>query len=131
MLKTAALHPTVSPLSWAWRGDPASLRVCCARFVSCILVGELWGQHARGGMSACVWGEASELLFVCPLPNPDLSSPGAEGDAEKLVLLNDIADVEAFISGAEVAVVGFFQVCWQQLPSARWEPDPALVGEWG
>ncbi|XP_047917161.2 endoplasmic reticulum resident protein 27 [Anser cygnoides] len=37
------------------------------------------------------------------------ASHGAEGDAEKLVLLNDIADVEAFISGAEVAVVGFFQ----------------------
>ncbi|NXJ10133.1 ERP27 protein, partial [Odontophorus gujanensis] len=31
------------------------------------------------------------------------------GGAEKLVLLNDIADVEAFISGAEVVVVGFFQ----------------------
>ncbi|OXB75393.1 UNVERIFIED_CONTAM: hypothetical protein H355_010595, partial [Colinus virginianus] len=36
-------------------------------------------------------------------------SPSTEGGAEKLVLLNDIADVEAFISGAEVAVVGFFQ----------------------
>ncbi|XP_075605964.1 endoplasmic reticulum resident protein 27 [Balearica regulorum gibbericeps] len=29
--------------------------------------------------------------------------------AEKPVLLNDIADAEAFISGAEVAVIGFFQ----------------------
>ncbi|NXK00181.1 ERP27 protein, partial [Corythaixoides concolor] len=31
------------------------------------------------------------------------------GTAEKPVLLNDIADAEAFISGAEVAVIGFFQ----------------------
>ncbi|KAM6093481.1 endoplasmic reticulum resident protein 27 [Chlamydotis macqueenii] len=29
--------------------------------------------------------------------------------AEKMVLLNDIADAEAFISNAEVAVIGFFQ----------------------
>jgi len=62
------------------------------------------------------------LLY--PRSNSDLSSPETEGGAEKLVLLNDIADVEAFISGAEVAVVGFFQVRWQQLPSARWEPYP-------
>eukprot|EP00075_Anas_platyrhynchos_P021872 XP_027311125.1 endoplasmic reticulum resident protein 27 [Anas platyrhynchos] len=39
------------------------------------------------------------------------ASHSAEGDAEKLVSLNDIADVEAFISREEVAVVGFFQVC--------------------
>lgn len=131
VLQTVALHPTVSPLSWAWCGEPTSLRVCYASFVSCILVGEVWGQHMRGGMSACACGGASELLFMHPLPNPDLSSPGAEGDAEKLVSLNDIADVEAFISREEVAVVGFFQVCWQRVPSARWEPDPALVGEQG
>lgn len=62
------------------------------------------------------------LLY--PRSNSDLSSPETEGGAEKLVLLNDIADVEAFISGAEVAVVGFFQVRWQQLSSARWEPYP-------
>ncbi|NXT38738.1 ERP27 protein, partial [Pelecanoides urinatrix] len=31
------------------------------------------------------------------------------GTSDKPVLLNDIADAEAFISGAEVAVVGFFQ----------------------
>lgn len=60
----------------------------------------------------CVcWGTLFELLFLYPLSNPDLSSPGTAGTAEKPVLLNDIADAEAFISGAEVAVVGFFQVC--------------------
>ncbi|XP_072217632.1 endoplasmic reticulum resident protein 27 [Excalfactoria chinensis] len=41
--------------------------------------------------------------------NNSSASHSTEGGAEKLVLLNDIADVEAFISGAEVAVVGFFQ----------------------
>lgn len=67
------------------------------------------------------------LLY--PWSNSNLFSPGTEGGTEKLVLLNDIADVEAFISGAEVAVVGFFQVRWQQLSSdmsdifhLRWEP---------
>ncbi|XP_042672186.1 endoplasmic reticulum resident protein 27 [Centrocercus urophasianus] len=37
------------------------------------------------------------------------TSHSTEGGTEKPVLLNDVADVEAFISGAEVAVVGFFQ----------------------
>ncbi|KAM6092855.1 endoplasmic reticulum resident protein 27 [Theristicus caerulescens] len=37
------------------------------------------------------------------------ASHSTAGTAEKPVLLNDIMDAEAFISGAEVAVIGFFQ----------------------
>ncbi|XP_064308247.1 endoplasmic reticulum resident protein 27 [Phalacrocorax carbo] len=37
------------------------------------------------------------------------ASHSTAGTAEKPVLLNDIADAKAFISSAEVAVVGFFQ----------------------
>lgn len=72
-----------------------------------------------------------ELLFVHPLPNPDLSSPGAAGTAGKPTLLNDIVDAEAFVGGAEVAVIGFFQVCWQNLPSASCGPCPTLTRAWG
>lgn len=72
----------------------------------------------------CSHGYVGSLraALLYPWSNYDLFSPGTEGDADKLVLLNDIADVEAFISGVEVAVVGFFQVRWQQLPSDRWSP---------
>ncbi|NXS67143.1 ERP27 protein, partial [Pandion haliaetus] len=51
--------------------------------------------------------------------------------AEKPILLNNIMDAEAFISGAEVAVVGFFQVCSQNLPSDSCEPYPTLMRAWG
>ncbi|NXK13469.1 ERP27 protein, partial [Herpetotheres cachinnans] len=51
--------------------------------------------------------------------------------AEKPVLLNNIADAEAFISGAEVAVTGFFQVCSQHLPSTSCGPYPTLTRAWG
>ncbi|XP_051481114.1 endoplasmic reticulum resident protein 27 [Apus apus] len=37
------------------------------------------------------------------------ASHGKAGAAEKPILLNSIGDAEAFISGAEVAVIGFFQ----------------------
>ncbi|KAM6320692.1 endoplasmic reticulum resident protein 27 [Aegotheles albertisi] len=39
----------------------------------------------------------------------DSSSASHTGTAEKPILLNNIADAEAFINGAEVAVIGFFQ----------------------
>lgn len=68
------------------------------------------GELVRGGMLARLLGGASELLFVYPLSNPDIS-PGTDGITEKLVLLNNITTAEAFINGAEVAVIGFFQVC--------------------
>ncbi|KAF1398188.1 Endoplasmic reticulum resident protein 27, partial [Spheniscus magellanicus] len=45
--------------------------------------------------------------------------------AEKPILLNNITDAEAFISGAEVVVVGFFQVCVALAPppgGRRWLP---------
>lgn len=63
-----------------------------------------------GCLRACL-GSPFELLFVYPLPDPDISSPGSAGTAEKPVLLSSTADAEAFIGGAEVAVIGFFQVC--------------------
>lgn len=79
-----------------------------------------------GCLRAC-WGE----LFVYPLSNPDLSFPGTASTAEKPVLLDNVADAEAFISGAEVAVIGFFQVCSQHLPSTSYEPSPTLMRAWG
>ncbi|KFR15128.1 Endoplasmic reticulum resident protein 27, partial [Opisthocomus hoazin] len=51
--------------------------------------------------------------------------------AEKPILLNNITDAEAFISGVEVAVIGFFQVCSLHLPCASCEPCPTLMGAWG
>ena len=71
-----------------------------------------------------VEGSLFELLFVYPLSNPDLSSPGTAGTVEKPILLNNITDAEAFIGGAEVVVVGFFQVCSQHLHSASVSPIP-------
>ncbi|NXI23798.1 ERP27 protein, partial [Sterrhoptilus dennistouni] len=38
----------------------------------------------------------------------------------KPILLNNIADAEAFTSGAEVAVIGFFQVCSQH-SAVNWQ----------
>ncbi|XP_030301973.1 endoplasmic reticulum resident protein 27 [Calypte anna] len=37
------------------------------------------------------------------------SSPGTASTVEKPILLNNVGDAEAFINGAEVAVIGFFQ----------------------
>jgi len=71
------------------------------------------------------------LFSVYPLSNPDLSSPGTASTAEKPILLNNITDAEAFISGVEVAVIGFFQVCSLHLPCASCEPCPTLMGAWG
>lgn len=70
-------------------------------------------------MLVCVLGGILfELLFVYTLPNPDLCSAGMASSTEKPALLNGVADAEAFVSGAEVAVIGFFQVCSQHLLSA-------------
>nr|XP_009675898.1 PREDICTED: endoplasmic reticulum resident protein 27 [Struthio camelus australis] len=41
--------------------------------------------------------------------NRGSASHGTAGSTKTLVLLNNTADVEAFIRGAEVAVIGFFQ----------------------
>ncbi|XP_017593240.1 PREDICTED: endoplasmic reticulum resident protein 27, partial [Corvus brachyrhynchos] len=79
------------------------------------------------GWDACVGGILFELLCVYTLPNPDLCSAGTASTTEKPVLLNNIEDAEAFVSGAEVAVIGFFQVCSQHLPSASREPYPTLM----
>ncbi|XP_072779394.1 endoplasmic reticulum resident protein 27 isoform X3 [Taeniopygia guttata] len=57
----------------------------------------------------CVGGILFELLLVYTLPNPDLCSAGTASTTGKPILLNNIPDAEAFISGAEVAVIGFFQ----------------------
>ncbi|KAM6292575.1 endoplasmic reticulum resident protein 27 [Porphyrio hochstetteri] len=51
---------------------------------------------ARGSPAGCAGDNGS-------------ASHSTASTAEKPVLLNDIADAEAFISGAEVAVIGFFQ----------------------
>lgn len=69
-----------------------------------------------------VVGSIFGLGFVYPLSNPDLSSSGTASTTKKPVLLNNTADAEAFINGAEVVVVGFFQVCSQHLCSASCEP---------
>lgn len=66
-----------------------------------------------------------------PLSNHDLSFPGRASTAEKPVLLDNVADAEAFISGAEVAVIGFFQVCSQHLSSTNYELRPTLMRAWG
>lgn len=75
-------------------------------------------------------GSLFELLFVYPLSNNDLSSPGAADTTEKPILLNSIADAEAFISGDEVVVIGFFQVCSQHLLFDSSEPYPTLTTVW-
>lgn len=75
----------------------------------------------------CVGGILFELLCMYTLPSPDLCSAGTASTTEKAVLLNNIADAEAFVSGAEVAVIGFFQVYSQHLPSASREPYPTLM----
>ncbi|XP_026719080.1 endoplasmic reticulum resident protein 27 [Athene cunicularia] len=51
----------------------------------------------RGSPAGCAGGEDSS------------ASHSTASTAEKPILLNNIADTEAFISGAEVAVIGFFQ----------------------
>uniref|UniRef100_A0A8C3BDN8 Endoplasmic reticulum protein 27 n=1 Tax=Cairina moschata TaxID=8855 RepID=A0A8C3BDN8_CAIMO len=68
----------------------------------------------RRGRAGTMGTSVFPCLFVILLAGGCAADSGsashsAEGDAEKLVPLNDIADVEAFISRAEVAVVGFFQ----------------------
>lgn len=78
-------------------------------------------------MLVCVGGILSELFLVSTLPSPDLCSAGTASATEKPILLNNIADAEAFISGAEVAVIGFFQVCSQHLPSASCELCPTMM----
>lgn len=78
-------------------------------------------------MLVCVGGILFELLLVYTLPNPDLCSAGTASVTEKPILLNNIADAEAFISGAEVAVIGFFQVCSQYVPSASCELYATLM----
>lgn len=67
----------------------------CKEWDACVLIG----------------GPSLSCSLCTPLSDPDLSSPGTAGTAGKLVLLNNITKAEAFISSAEVAVVGFFQVC--------------------
>lgn len=74
----------------------------------------------------CVGGILFELHLMLTLPNPDLCSAGTASTTEKPILLNNIADAEAFISGAEVAVIGFFQVCSPHLSSASCELYPTL-----
>ncbi|KAM8820061.1 endoplasmic reticulum resident protein 27 [Eudromia elegans] len=66
-------------------------------------------KRANSGMPVCAWGNFFELLFVYPVCNPDLSCPDMTGSTKAPVLLNNTADITAFISAAEVAVVGFFQ----------------------
>lgn len=66
------------------------------------------------------WGILFELLLVYTLPNPDLCSAGTASTTEKPILLNNIADAEAFTSSAEVAVIGFFQVCSQH-SAVNWQ----------
>lgn len=83
------------------------------------------GELVRGGTLVC--SLSCSLCTLCPT----LTSPGAAGTAGKPTLLNDTVDAEAFVSGAEVAVIGFFQVCWQNLPSASCEPCPTLTRAWG
>uniref|UniRef100_A0A7M4DYE7 Endoplasmic reticulum resident protein 27 n=1 Tax=Crocodylus porosus TaxID=8502 RepID=A0A7M4DYE7_CROPO len=63
-------------------------------------------------LSVPVKGLSAELLSMPSLCNADVHrslSPGATGNAKKPVLLNDIETATAFISAAEVAVIGFFQ----------------------
>ncbi|XP_015714075.1 endoplasmic reticulum resident protein 27 [Coturnix japonica] len=71
-------------------------------------------RRQAGNMGTSVFPHLLIALLAGSAParcaeNNSSASHSTEGGAEKLVLLNDIADVEAFISGAEVAVVGFFQ----------------------
>lgn len=73
----------------------------------------------------CVAGEVSLSCSLCALC-PTLISPGTADTPEKPVLLNNITDAEDFISGAEVVVVGFFQVRSQHLLSTSCEPYPTL-----
>lgn len=81
-------------------------------------------------MLICVlWG--ASLSFSLCTPCPTLISPGTAGTTEKPILLDNVADTEAFISDKEVVVLGFFQVCSHHLPSPRCEPYPTLVRVWG
>lgn len=85
-------------------------------------------EIVRGGVH--IGGNLFELLFVYPLSNDDLSSPGTAGTTEKPILLNSIADAEAFINGDEVVVIGFFQVCCQHLLFVSCEPYSTLTTAW-
>ncbi|XP_029819289.1 endoplasmic reticulum resident protein 27 [Manacus vitellinus] len=57
-----------------------------------------------------------------------LSKAGTASTTEKPVLLNNIADAEAFVSGAEVAVIGFFQAGTEGALGARLLTAPAERG---
>ncbi|KAM6425273.1 endoplasmic reticulum resident protein 27 [Rhynochetos jubatus] len=70
------------------------------------------GCIARRGQAGTMANSVIPYLFVILLTGGSLAvSAGDSGSAshKKPVPLNDITDAEAFISGAEVAVVGFFQ----------------------
>ncbi|XP_058719656.1 endoplasmic reticulum resident protein 27-like [Poecile atricapillus] len=71
-------------------------------------------RRQAGTMGTCIFPCLFAVLLTRCSPagcagGSDLASHSTASTTEKPVLLNNVADAEAFVSGAEVAVIGFFQ----------------------